>query len=389
MRRAFLLSLSILLAAAALPARAQVSVSANVTVGGPVEVASFHERLGGYGHWTYVDGYGQVWAPNSMRAGWRPYSDGRWVLTEYGWTYVSDDPWGWAAYHYGNWVFAGGAGWVWIPGRVWAPAWVTWRYGGGYAAWAPAPPIGYGYRVRVVEYNSPGWVVVQEAHFTQPIATFAVSANLSAGYVARAQPLAAPVAVTGGVAVNPGPHPQAVAAAVGTSVQPVSANAVVSGGTRSIATAARAPSAPAPVAQAMQNHWNQPASSGGHALTAAQRQNTSATQLSQRADAAPATAAPSAAATKAGAPGGKPAAVGTQAAASASKPAGGQAGPSANQRVAGLHSAQTPADRAANREQRQQQHEQNRQQRQAANRAQQPAPHGAGHSKGAGKNRRR
>ena len=323
MRRAFLLAV---LLAAALPARAQVSVSANVTVGGPVEVATFHERLGGYGRWTYVEGYGQVWAPNAVRAGWRPYSDGRWVLTEYGWTYVSDDPWGWAAYHYGNWVLAGGAGWVWIPGRVWAPAWVTWRYGGGYAAWAPAPPIGYGYRVRVVEVSSPGWVVVQEAHFTQPIATVAVGASVSASYVARAQPLAAPVAVAGGVAVNPGPHPQAVAAAVGAPVQPVSAHAVVSGGTRAIAGAARAPAAPAPVAQAMQRHWNQPASSGGHALTAEQRQNTSA----------------------------------------AARP------------------AHTPADRAAQRQQR----EQTRQERQAS-RAQPPAPGAGWHPRGNGKNRRR
>ena len=314
MRRALLLA-SLISLAAIQPARAEVTVSAGVTVGGPVEVATFHERLGAYGRWTAVEGYGKVWVPAGVRAGWRPYSEGRWVLTEYGWTYVSDDPWGWAAYHYGNWVFAGGSGWVWIPGRVWAPAWVTWRYGGGYAAWAPAPPIGY--RVRVIEISSPGWVVVQEAHFTQPIATVAVSANVSAGYVARAQPLAAPVAVAGGVAVNPGPHPQAVAAAVGAPVQPVSAHAVVSGGTRSIATAAKAPEAPAPVARAMKNHWNQPNASGGHALTAAQRQDTSAARAPQG-----------------------------------------------------------PAVSAAQREQRQQQREQNRQQQKGANRAQ-PAPPGA------------
>ncbi len=381
MRRALLLSLSLLVAAAALPARAQVTVSANVTVGGPVEVATFHERLGGYGHWTSVDGYGQVWVPPG-RPGWRPYSDGRWVLTEYGWTYVSDDPWGWAAYHYGNWVFAGGAGWVWIPGRVWAPAWVTWRYGGGYAAWAPAPPMGLGYRVRVVEVSSPGWVVVQEAHFTQPIATVAVSANVSAGYVARAQPLAAPVAVAGGVAVNPGPHPQAVAAAVGGPVQPVSAHAVVSGGTGSIARAAPAPAAPAPVAQAMQSHWNQPASSGGHALTAEQRQNTSA---------APHAAQAAAAQPQHAAPAGQPAALANQPAGPANKLAssGAQSAEPAN-KPAGLHAAQTPDERAAQREQRQQQRaqrQQNRQQRQANNRGQPPP--GGGHPKGAGKNRRR
>ena len=42
------------------------------------------------------------WVPAGVAVGWRPYWDGRWVLTEYGWTFVSDDPWGWATWHYGN-----------------------------------------------------------------------------------------------------------------------------------------------------------------------------------------------------------------------------------------------------------------------------------------------
>ena len=33
-----------------------------------------------------------------------------------------------------------GTGWVWVPGYTWAPAWVSWRYGDGYAGWAPLPP---------------------------------------------------------------------------------------------------------------------------------------------------------------------------------------------------------------------------------------------------------
>jgi hypothetical protein len=31
-------------------------------------------------------------------------------------------------------------GWIWIPGREWAPAWVTWRRGGHRVGWAPQPP---------------------------------------------------------------------------------------------------------------------------------------------------------------------------------------------------------------------------------------------------------
>ena len=37
-------------------------------------------------------------------SGWQPYSNGQWVYTEYGWTWISDDPWGGNPYHYGTWA---------------------------------------------------------------------------------------------------------------------------------------------------------------------------------------------------------------------------------------------------------------------------------------------
>src|SRR5262249_17951723 len=57
-----------------------------------------------------------------------------------------DEPWGWATYHYGRWVFDPALGWVWIPGYDWAPAWVTWRFGGGDVGWAPPPPHANAFR---------------------------------------------------------------------------------------------------------------------------------------------------------------------------------------------------------------------------------------------------
>jgi hypothetical protein len=59
---------------------------------------------------------------------------------DYGWVWDSDEDWGWATYHYGRWTQVDGIGWCWVPGRVWAPAWVSWRYGGSYVGWAPLPP---------------------------------------------------------------------------------------------------------------------------------------------------------------------------------------------------------------------------------------------------------
>ncbi len=100
----------------------------------------FYQKLSPYGEWIEVSPYGWVWSPTGVEPGWRPYTDGSWTYTDYGWTFVSDDDWGWAVYHYGRWVNDAEYGWIWIPGTVWGPAWVAWRYGDDFIGWAPLPP---------------------------------------------------------------------------------------------------------------------------------------------------------------------------------------------------------------------------------------------------------
>lgn len=123
------------LAAAALVALPAPPVRAELSV----DVSFFHDDLAPYGRWIDHREYGECWVPR-VRVGWRPYLDGRWIFTEYGWMWVSEEPWGWAPFHYGRWFLDPHEGWVWVPGRDWAPAWVTWRYGDGYVGWAPLPP---------------------------------------------------------------------------------------------------------------------------------------------------------------------------------------------------------------------------------------------------------
>ena len=106
----------------------------------PEEYAYFHDELDPYGDWYLDARYGWVWSPGYVRADWRPYLDGYWVYTDWGWTWVSYDPWGADTYHYGRWDCLASNRWVWIPDDVWGPAWVSWRYGDGWAGWAPLPP---------------------------------------------------------------------------------------------------------------------------------------------------------------------------------------------------------------------------------------------------------
>ncbi len=111
-----------------------------------VDFSTFYEQLSPYGTWVNNAPYGYVWLPRVGR-NWRPYTYGRWVWTDYGWTFVSRDNWGWAAFHYGRWGWERGLGWFWVPDTVWAPAWVSWRWGGPYVGWAPIPPgVGFSWR---------------------------------------------------------------------------------------------------------------------------------------------------------------------------------------------------------------------------------------------------
>lgn len=102
----------------------------------------FYEKLEPHGEWRETDDYGYVWQPREAENArdWRPYTEGRWAYSDAGWTWISDEPYGWATYHYGRWVKLRRIGWVWVPGDEWAPAWVSWRTSKDYVGWAPLPP---------------------------------------------------------------------------------------------------------------------------------------------------------------------------------------------------------------------------------------------------------
>jgi len=113
-----------------------------------------YEDLDTYGRWHVVAGYGPVWVPTAVNAGWAPYRYGHWVYVQpWGWTWVDDAPWGFAPFHYGRWAYLSG-GWAWVPGTfvarpVYAPALVAFVGGprwnvavgvGGGVGWFPLAP---------------------------------------------------------------------------------------------------------------------------------------------------------------------------------------------------------------------------------------------------------
>ncbi len=134
------------------------------------DTSYFYDRLSPYGDWIDLNPYGYVWIPRHMGYRWRPYSDGHWVWTDYGWTWIADEEWGDIPFHYGRWGWDNEIGWFWVPGTVWGPAWVTWRSNDQYMGWAPFPP-GFEFRAGMnftsLSINIPlnFWVFIQGPHF--------------------------------------------------------------------------------------------------------------------------------------------------------------------------------------------------------------------------------
>jgi len=108
-------------------------------------VQEFGPELAPYGSWVDDPWYGRIWVPSHsvVGAGFVPYSSaGHWQLTtDDAWLWASDYPFGRITFHYGRWVYASGGVWGWVPGYVYAPAWVDFRIGAaGYIGWVPLAP---------------------------------------------------------------------------------------------------------------------------------------------------------------------------------------------------------------------------------------------------------
>jgi hypothetical protein len=139
---------------------------------GQVDESVFYANLHPYGRWIERPSYGWVWEPTQVSVGWRPYTVGRWVDSDYGWTWVSDEPWGWATYHYGRWASDPEFGWLWVPGREWGPAWCSFQQGNGYIGWAPLPPaagfqVGVGIRLGGLRIDALAYSFVPERAFLE------------------------------------------------------------------------------------------------------------------------------------------------------------------------------------------------------------------------------
>ena len=149
-----------------------IGTSAAMAQDAKISFSIFFDNLAQHGRWVRHPHYQYVWCPTVDRT-WAPYTHGHWVyLASRGWYFDSDEPFAWAAYHYGRWYQDTDLGWCWVPGNVWAPAWVTWRKSNDYVGWAPLPPEsdGFSIGVRISNADVPRerWYFIPARSFLHP-----------------------------------------------------------------------------------------------------------------------------------------------------------------------------------------------------------------------------
>jgi hypothetical protein len=177
-----------------------------------------YSNLSQHGSWLVSAQYGHVWQPREYNRQWNPYYDGHWVDTDMGWTWVSDYAWGSLPYHYGTWVEDPRAGWVWIPGQVWAPSWVVFRTTPDYIGWAPVPP---GFSVGVsMEFGAPSsFMYVSSRNFLAPrVGTQFIPANQTNVFINNTT-IVNNIVVQNNVVINRGPDVRTIERATGTTIR--------------------------------------------------------------------------------------------------------------------------------------------------------------------------
>lgn len=141
-------------------------------VSGEITFGYIYDYLSGFGFWVNYSPFGYVWVPRGIDARWHPYVHGRWIWTDYGWTWVSFYSWGWLPFHYGRWGWDIHLGWFWVPDVEWGPAWVVWRFSDIYIGWAPVSPNvrfrpGHGFEWRNGHIDYHLWVFIEGRRFVE------------------------------------------------------------------------------------------------------------------------------------------------------------------------------------------------------------------------------
>jgi hypothetical protein len=154
------------------PARAGL---APYTEPGKIDFDTAMGLLNPYGTWAQIDGK-WAWTPLDHAV---PYTNGRWLYSEYGWFWKGNTPTSWITEHYGYWKRGADKVWAWYPGPDWLPQTVELRSSSDGIGWRSGEVDRDGNFVeapsdRFTKIDE--WTFVTPAQFAGPI-TPAIVAN--------------------------------------------------------------------------------------------------------------------------------------------------------------------------------------------------------------------
>jgi hypothetical protein len=163
------------LLAVGLTARGGMTADTPYTEQGKTDFDTILQILNPYGTWSKIAG---KWAftPRDHAA---PYTNGRWIYTEYGWCWKGNLPHSWATEHYGYWKLSADKVWSWYPGPFWLPEIVEIRATSKYIGWHCAEVDENGDFVEppIDRFSKPEeWTFVTLSQFANPITPDIVAA---------------------------------------------------------------------------------------------------------------------------------------------------------------------------------------------------------------------
>jgi len=162
--------------------------------------------LNPYGTWSKIDG---LWAytPFDHQA---PYTNGRWIYTEYGWYWKGNLPHSWATEHYGYWKRGADHVWSWYPGPYWLPETVEIRSTTTHIGWRSAAVDHDGVFIEKPEdrwAKTDEWTFVTLEQFANPITPGMVAKPAEAASLLEDSVESEHTYVTYREIDRPGPHP--------------------------------------------------------------------------------------------------------------------------------------------------------------------------------------
>jgi len=105
---------------------------------GKTDFDTFLALLAPHGEWGKDENKKWAFTPHAAKnAGWRPYQNGQWKYTDWGWFWDTSEPFAFACYHYGYWTRSPDGVWRWHPGSRWEASLLEWRVTAETYGWRP------------------------------------------------------------------------------------------------------------------------------------------------------------------------------------------------------------------------------------------------------------